>query len=127
MLNNIFMPSWLNWIEHWISAPAVTGSNPVEGTMLYFNQIYRLMWFVLIILIMYLSFQDRTIELDNGSRKIVSAFSSAPYLSIFIIILLLLLTTVSILRALESRNQWRKIAKEDNINKKISDLEKIKK
>ena len=26
------MPSWLNWIEHWISAPAVTGSNPVEGT-----------------------------------------------------------------------------------------------
>ena len=95
--------------------------------MLYFNQIYRLMWFVLIILIMFLSFQDRTIELDNGSRKIVSAFSSAPYLSIFIIILLLFLTTVSILRALESRNQWRKIAKEDNINKKISDLEKTKK
>ena len=28
-----FMPSWLNWIEHWVSAPAVTGSNPVEGTL----------------------------------------------------------------------------------------------
>ena len=27
------MPSWLNWIEHWVSAPAVTGSNPVEGTL----------------------------------------------------------------------------------------------
>ena len=26
------MPFWLNWIELWISAPAVTGSNPVKGT-----------------------------------------------------------------------------------------------
>ena len=27
-------PSWLNWIEHWVSTPAVTGSNPVEGTII---------------------------------------------------------------------------------------------
>ena len=31
------MPSWLNWIEHWISAPVVTGSNPVEGTLSIIN------------------------------------------------------------------------------------------
>ena len=75
---------------------------------------------------MFLSFQDRTIELDNGSRKIVSAFSSAPYLSIFIIMLLLLLTSIGILRAIESRNQWREIAKEENINQKISNIENKK-
>ena len=33
---NLNMPSWLNWIEHWISAPVVTGSNPVEGTNIVF-------------------------------------------------------------------------------------------
>ena len=32
MMKDISKPSWLNWIEHWVSAPAVTGSNPVEGT-----------------------------------------------------------------------------------------------
>ena len=101
----------------------VTGSNPVEGTVNYFNQIYRLMWFLLIGLIMYLSYQDRTIELIDGSKKVGSVFSSSPYLSIFVILLLLILTTISVLRALESRNQWRKIAKEDNVNEKISNIE----
>ena len=120
------MHPWLNWIELWISAPVVTGSNPVEGTMNYFNKIYSLMWFFLIALIMYLSFQDRTIESSDGTKHIVSAFSVAPYLSIFIIILILLLTSISVLRAIESRNQWRKIAKEDNINEKISSIENKK-
>ena len=23
---------WLNWIEHWVSAPAVVGSNPTRRT-----------------------------------------------------------------------------------------------
>ena len=101
----------------------VTGSNPVEGTMNYFNKIYPLMWFFLIALIMYLSFQDRTVELNDGSKQVRSAFETAPYLSIFIIVLLLLLTSVAILRAIESRNQWRKIAKEDNVNEKISNIE----
>ena len=32
-LSHPFIPSWLNWIEHWVSAPVVTGSNPVEGTL----------------------------------------------------------------------------------------------
>ena len=33
-LSHPIIPSWLNWIEHWVSAPAVTGSNPVEGTLI---------------------------------------------------------------------------------------------
>ena len=94
--------------------------------MNYFNHIYRLMWFFLIGLIMYLSFQDRTIESSDGTKRLISAFSTAPYLSIFIIVLLLLLTGISILRAIESRNQWRRIAKEENINQKISDIENKK-
>ena len=94
--------------------------------MNYFNKIYRSMWFVLIVLIMYLSFQDRTIESSDGTKRLISAFSTAPYLSIFIIVLLLLLTGISILRAIESRNQWRRIAKEENINQKISDIENKK-
>ena len=78
---------------------------------------------LLIGLIMYLSYQDRTIELIDGSKKIGSVFSSSPYLSIFVILLLLMLTTITVLRALESRNQWRKIAEEDNVNEKISNIE----
>ncbi len=94
--------------------------------MNYFNKIYRSMWFVLIVLIMYLSFQDRVIESSDGSKQLISAFKSAPYLSIFIITLLLLLTVISILRSIESRNQWRRIAKEDNVSEKISDIKNKK-
>jgi len=93
--------------------------------MNYFNKIYPLMWFFLIALIMYLSFQ-RTIESSDGSKHVRSAFETAPYLSIFIIILLLLLTSIAILRAIESRNQWRKIAQEDNVREKISNIENKK-
>ena len=94
--------------------------------MNYFNKIYSLMWFFLIALIMYLSFQDRTIKSSDGSKHVRSAFDAAPYLSIFIIILLLLLTAIAVLRAIESRNQWRKIAQEDNVNEKISNIENKK-
>ena len=38
-------PSWLNWIEHWVSAPAVTGSNPVEGTTKYLGEINERFYF----------------------------------------------------------------------------------
>tara|TARA_B100002051_G_scaffold276742_1_gene327403 strand:- start:2979 stop:3413 length:435 start_codon:yes stop_codon:yes gene_type:complete len=121
------LPSWLNWIEYWISAPVVTGSNPVGGTMKRFNQIYKLMWMLLVALIMFLYSKDRTIEQSDGTIKVESAFSNDPTLSSIIIIFIILLTTISVLRALESRNEWRKIAKEDNINDKISSLEKKKK
>ena len=111
-------PSWLNWIEHWISAPGVTGSNPVEGTMNYFNKIYKLLWVLLIFLIMYLSFQ-RNIRIDGQNHEVVSAYSSSPILSTITIIFIILLTGISVLRALESRNEWRRIAKEDDVNNKI--------
>ena len=94
--------------------------------MNYFNQIYRFMWFLLIILIMYLFFQDRVIELSDGNKKLLSAFEVSPYLSSFIIFFILLLTTISVLRSIEKRNEWRKIAKEDNIDSKISNIESKK-
>ena len=94
--------------------------------MNYFNKIYPLMWFFLIALIMYLSFQDRTVESIDGSKHVRSAFEAAPYLSILIIVLLLLLTSIAILRAIESRNQWREIAQEENVKEKISNIKNKK-
>ena len=94
--------------------------------MNYFNQIYRLMWIVLILLLMYLFFQDRIIESIDGTKKIISAYQASPYLSIVIIIFILILTSISVLRAIERRNQWRKIAYEDNVNEKISKIENKK-
>ena len=122
----IFGPSWLNWIERWISAPVVTGSNPVEGTMSYFNKIYRFLWLFLAVLIMYISFQ-RSVKSEDGQQEVVSAFSSSPILSTITIIFIILLTALSVLRALESRNQWRKIADEDNVNQTLDKMEKKEK
>jgi len=83
--------------------------------MIYFNKIYKLLWIFLIFLIMYLSFQ-RNVKSTDGHQEVVSAFSSSPILSTFTIILIIVLTGISILRAIESRNEWRKIAEEDNTN-----------
>ena len=116
-------PSWLNWIEHWISAPGVTGSNPVEGTMNKFNKIYKILWLILIFLILFLSSQ-RQIDLSSGKKEVVSMFSSSPYLSIITIIFIVFMTSIAVLRALESRNQWRKIAEKEKVDKI---LDKIKK
>ena len=118
----IFGPSWLNWIERWISAPVVTGSNPVEGTMDYFNKIYRFLWFFLAALIMYISFQ-RNLKSEDGQQQVVSALSSSPVLSTITIIFIILLTGLSVLRAIEARNQWRKVAEEDNVNKVFDEME----
>jgi hypothetical protein len=76
---------------------------------------------------MFLFIQDRTIELENGQKKIVSALKAAPELSITVILLLIILTSVGVLRALESRNDWRKIAIEENVNEKLNQIEKDKK
>ena len=94
--------------------------------MHYFSKIYRFLWLGLLLLIMVLSYQDRTLEVD-GQIKILSAFESSPYLSILTISLLLLLTTISVLRALESRKQWRKVGNEDDIHHKLDKVEKDKK
>jgi len=76
---------------------------------------------------MFLFIQDRTVQLENGKKTIVSAFKTSPELSIAVILLLTMLTSIAVLRALESRNDWRKIAKEDNINEKLNQIEKDKK
>jgi len=75
---------------------------------------------------MFLFIQDRTVELENGQKKIVSAFKASPELSIAVILLLTMLTSIAVLRALESRNDWRKIAKEDNVNEQLNQIEKNK-
>ena len=74
---------------------------------------------------MFLSFQDRTLE-DGDGYRIISAFESSPYLSILTILLLLLLTIISILRSIESRNQWREIGDEDEINEALDKIEEDK-
>ena len=43
------IPSWLNWIEHWISAPVVTGSNPVEGANLIQEVLMKRIFLLLLI------------------------------------------------------------------------------
>ena len=94
--------------------------------MNYFNKIYRFLWLFLAVLIMYISFQ-RNVKSENGQQEVVSALSSSPILSTITIILIILLTGISVLRALESRNQWRKIADEDNVNKVFDHIEKQEK
>ena len=94
--------------------------------MKYINQAYHFLWLLLIVLIMFLFIQDRTVELENGQKKIVSAFKASPELSIAVILLLTMLTSIAVLRALESRNDWRKIAKEDNVNEQLNQIEKNK-
>lgn len=94
--------------------------------MNYFNKIYKLLWIFLILLIMYLSFQ-RNIKIDGNNKEVVSAFTSSPILSIVTIIFIILLTTITVLRALESRNEWRRIAAEDKVSKKINKIEQQKK
>ena len=37
------------------------------------------------------------------------------------------MTSIGVLRALESRNQWRKFAEEENANKVLEKIEKEKK
>ena len=94
--------------------------------MYYFNKIYRFLWVLLIFLIMFLFYQDRTIERKEGTKQIISAFESSPYVSILTIVLLLLLTSISVLRALEARNQWRQIGDEDKIQQELDKIEKDK-
>ena len=68
--------------------------------MTFFTKIYRTSWVVLIILIVFL---DR-----NNLYWVVGT-----------IILLLLLSGIAVLRFLDSRNEWRKIIKEESLDKDI--------
>ena len=68
--------------------------------MTLFTKIYRLAWLVLIVLLIFL---DRT----------------NPYWVGGSIILLLILAAVAVLRALQSRQEWREIIKEESSDKDI--------
>ena len=68
--------------------------------MNYFTKIYRLSWAILLILIFFL---DR----DN------------PYWVITTILLLVFLSCIAILRALESRKEWRKYIEEESLDDNI--------
>ena len=66
-----------------------------------FTKIYRLSWVILLILIFFL---DR----DN------------PYWVIATILLLAVLSGIAVLRALESRKEWRKYIEEESLEDNIS-------
>ena len=68
--------------------------------MTLFTKFYRLAWLVLIVLLIFL---DKT----------------NPYWVGFSIILLLILAAIAVLRALESRKEWREIIEEENLDKDI--------
>ena len=68
--------------------------------MTFFTKIYRTVWAVLIILIVFL---DR-----NNLYWVVGTIT-----------LLLLLSGIAALRFLDSRNEWRKIIKEESLDKDI--------
>ena len=68
--------------------------------MTFFTKIYRTVWVVLIILIVFL---DR-----NNLYWVVGTIT-----------LLLLLSGIAVLRFLDSRNEWRKIIKEESLDKDI--------
>ena len=65
-----------------------------------FTKIYRFFWLCLLILLVFL---DR----DN------------PYWLIATILLLVLLSSIAVLRFIESRNEWRKYIEEESLDKNI--------
>ncbi len=75
---------------------------------------------------MFLSSQ-RHLGLNDGKKEVVSVFSSSPYLSVLTILFIIIMTSIGVLRALESRNQWRKIAEEEKADKVLDKIEKEKK
>ena len=68
--------------------------------MTFFTKIYRTVWVVLIILIVFL---DR-----NNLYWVVGTIT-----------LLLLLSGIAVFRFLDSRNEWRKIIQEESLDKDI--------
>ena len=65
-----------------------------------FTKIYRFAWTFLIILLIFF---------DRNNISLV----------ILVIVLLFILSSIAILRAIESRNQWRKYIKEEGLDKDI--------
>lgn len=68
-----------------------------------FTKVYRIAWLVLVILLV---FFDRTNSFWVWGT----------------LILLVLLTVIAVVRALESRNEWREIIKEEGLDETVKDL-----
>ena len=65
-----------------------------------FTKIYRLMWLIIILLLIFLDRQN-------------------PYWVIATLLLLIILSAIAVLRFLESRNEWREYIDEESIDEDI--------
>ena len=65
-----------------------------------FTRIYRLSWLVLVLLLIFLDRQNY-------------------YWIMATILLLVILSAIAVLRAIESRNQWREYIKEESLDEEI--------
>tara|TARA_B100000945_G_C20229434_1_gene524550 strand:+ start:90 stop:290 length:201 start_codon:yes stop_codon:yes gene_type:complete len=65
--------------------------------MKYFNIIYRLLWFLLVLLLIFFN-RDSTIWITST------------------LILLFILSSLAVMRTVESRNQWRNYIKEEKLD-----------
>jgi len=65
--------------------------------MTVFSKIYRFAWFILVILLIFFDRQN-------------------IYWVVSTIILLLIVSVIAVLRAIESRNQWRNYLEEEDLN-----------
>ena len=65
-----------------------------------FTKLYRLLWLILILLLIFLDRQN-------------------PYWVIGTLLLLLILSAIAVLRFLESRNEWREYIDEESLDEDI--------
>ena len=65
-----------------------------------FTKLYRLLWLILILLLIFLDRQN-------------------PYWVIATLLLLIILSAIAVLRFLESRNEWRKYIDEESLDEDI--------
>jgi len=65
-----------------------------------FTKLYRLLWLILILLLIFLDRQN-------------------PYWVIATLLLLLILSAIAVLRFLESRNEWREYINEESLDEDI--------
>jgi len=65
-----------------------------------FTKIYRLLWLIIILLLIFLDRQN-------------------PYWVIATLLLLIILSAIAVLRFLESRNEWREYIDEESVDEDI--------
>ena len=65
-----------------------------------FTKLYRLLWLIIILLLIFLDRQN-------------------PYWVIATLLLLLILSAIAVLRFLESRNEWREYINEESLDEDI--------